>query len=329
MKKIYIHCGLHKTGTTSLQHALKQNASVLLNHHIFYPNVGMPGKNPGHHNLAWQLSRDRRFDHRLGDWSSFFSRLESFEGTVVLSSEDFESSLLKPKRWAEVVPLLKKKGFELVFLVYLRDPMSYLESLYIENLKDGCGDEFLNVFNNVCERGKFIYKEYEFCFDYALISSSISSIKDVGVVFRNYDNLFGGSIVNDFMSLMGVDDIFTEKSESDLMLNKRSNLQTSLKWFVRNRNWSWFRNNNPESIYRAVDALCLGKTVKLMAPPELKKIFNRRFIKSIEFISDTDKLVLSSPQKQSVIRSARLEENLLHANMQICKEYSHLKLTYF
>jgi hypothetical protein len=54
MKKLNVNCGFHKTGTSSLHHALKDNAAHLLNHNVLYPTVEVPAKSAGKHNLAWQ-----------------------------------------------------------------------------------------------------------------------------------------------------------------------------------------------------------------------------------------------------------------------------------
>jgi hypothetical protein len=67
MKKIYIHCGFHKTGSTAVQIALSQNAERLRTEGYLYAHTGLVGDRmrQGHHNIAWELAGDRRFDRRM------------------------------------------------------------------------------------------------------------------------------------------------------------------------------------------------------------------------------------------------------------------------
>lgn len=66
---IYIHIGMHKTGTTSIQKFLHTNFSGQ-NKEFYYPNTGI--YEYGHHNIPWSLkegSRDNRFLNKIKEYS--------------------------------------------------------------------------------------------------------------------------------------------------------------------------------------------------------------------------------------------------------------------
>jgi hypothetical protein len=67
MPRLYVHCGLHKTGTTALQDFLAAQAATLARAGVLYPRAGRPGVAGGQHNIAWRLAGDRRFDPAWGD----------------------------------------------------------------------------------------------------------------------------------------------------------------------------------------------------------------------------------------------------------------------
>src|ERR1700734_573135 len=103
MRKALLHCGLHKTGTTALQNALRDHAASLPMVGYYVPSSGrMDALGGGHHGLAWRLTGD----HRLGpgdDLAALDRELATRVGDPILSSEDFESALAQPALFA---PLL-------------------------------------------------------------------------------------------------------------------------------------------------------------------------------------------------------------------------------
>jgi hypothetical protein len=122
----YIHIGIHKTGSTAIQHFLHHNHDALLNHGILYPKVGLHGT--GHHEIAWAAMR--------GDTASCngFMReiaqqaLHCNASKIVLSSEEFEF-IKKPDKLKALFP----EGSRII--IYLRRPDTYLESEYNQHVK--------------------------------------------------------------------------------------------------------------------------------------------------------------------------------------------------
>ena len=81
----------------------------------------------GHHNIAWQIMRDRRFMRTVGTIDDLASEVAHFDGDVILSSEDFELIIDCPDRFAplRLHPALRDREF--TFVVYVRNQVAYAE----------------------------------------------------------------------------------------------------------------------------------------------------------------------------------------------------------
>ena len=124
-RALYIHCGLHKTGTKTLQHVLSTQADSLRSAGFLFPLVGRLSSLGGQHNLAWRLARDRRFERRWGDLDALFNEIDNFGGKILISSEDFESSLRYPARWTPLIDRARTASRPTILILYLRQQASY------------------------------------------------------------------------------------------------------------------------------------------------------------------------------------------------------------
>lgn len=136
--KIFLHIGLEKTGSTSIQHFLDSHAHDLAIHGFLYPQAGIV--NHGQHNLAFAagfstLSADIQVYRDLG------VELESWPGQVLLSSENFSINGNK-QNVARLRDLLIPFAEETVILVYYRGQRDWLRSLYIERKRWGLDRDY-------------------------------------------------------------------------------------------------------------------------------------------------------------------------------------------
>ena len=120
-KKLYIHIGTVKTGTTALQHFFARNRQILQEHDICYPESK---RQDAHHRLAWSLHRAEGkapasnwppdLASPEGEWH--FLRKQCVCRNILLSSERFSrlssQSMLTMKRWFA--------NFEVKVIVYWR-----------------------------------------------------------------------------------------------------------------------------------------------------------------------------------------------------------------
>lgn len=307
MRPLHLHCGLHKTGSTALQDALNAAAGRLESRGFLYPRAGIPEGASGQHNLAWELARDRRYSPRLGTLADLAREIAGFDGSVVLSSEDFESSLLRPARWRGLLSRAAAAGFAPRFVVYLREPVAYLESLYVENLKHGFGGEYRVAAREVVERGALTFNEWEFCFDYPRIAGALASLEGVPTVFRDYGRLAGGHVVADFARVVGLRDPALE-ADGARRANARAGAAASLAHFARNRAWSWFRASDARPLARAAAFLLEGWPVRLETPAQLRDRLRARLAPSLRFLEGLeDTAALAAPREGNAKKAPAAE----------------------
>lgn len=151
-KRIVIHPGFHKSGTTALQESFSANREVLKSHGIIYPDFGTLA----HHRLAWALTQQpwgwrNRGGSRIPE--SFWAKcvkeiLAAKETTAVISSEFF--SELDGEKIRKVRSDLRHQDIEVIFT--LRPLAKLLPSTYQQYLKYGTVAEYDEWLHSVLDK---------------------------------------------------------------------------------------------------------------------------------------------------------------------------------
>jgi hypothetical protein len=235
-RRVILHCGQHKTGTTALQQFLRQSAPALRALGVLVPRAGrLDHLAGGHHNIAWELTRDRRYHHSFGGVADLASEIAAFDGDSVLSSEDFETALGTPGRLAPLLRHPKLSDRDFVVAVYLRDQISYAEALFIENTCHGCGEECLAVLRDIAAFGELPVREWRFQFDYANLFANLNSFRPARIVPRSYHAIGPGGIVPDFLRLLFPGLPVPAHPSSSARVKPRWTLLQALTMFYGNR----------------------------------------------------------------------------------------------
>lgn len=151
-KRIVIHPGFHKSGTTALQESLAANREALKSYNVVYPDFG----NIAHHRLAWSLTqkpwgwRDRGGE-RVPEkyWVQRTKELVAAkEETVVISSEFF--SELDGEKIRRVRSDLEGNDVEILFT--LRPLAKLLPSTYQQYLKYGTVAEYNEWLHSILDK---------------------------------------------------------------------------------------------------------------------------------------------------------------------------------
>jgi hypothetical protein len=234
MRTCVVHIGTHKTGTTSLQMALSRHSASLQRHNYLYPRTGRPpGAADGHHNIAWELSGDRRFRPEYGAVADLLAEVRDSDQDVILSSEDFECSVLDPCGFEAFVRLLRANHFAIRVIVYLRNQVDYAESLYQTMLPFGVPDSFSAFLRKILEDGLFCWQEWVFPFCYRSLLTRLEALEDVTVDVRSYDKLAHGAVIGDYLSVLRLDPAALEIDES-IRANARAAPLDSVRRFCEN-----------------------------------------------------------------------------------------------
>ena len=136
-RRLIIHPGFHKSGTTALQESLAKNRQLLRENEVLYPSIGTKA----HHRAAWSLEGQvwgwkKRGGERISPkvWEKLVNRINSAkEDTVIISSEFF--SQIDGEKIRKIRSDLKGREIEILFT--LRPLAKLLPSSYQQYLKYG------------------------------------------------------------------------------------------------------------------------------------------------------------------------------------------------
>lgn len=192
-KKINMHIGFGKTGTTSIQFFCKKNSSRLLEHGHFYPESGQ--LQGGHHLLA-PLGEKLISDEVRILYKQLIEEVQECKANeIVLSSENFcfSNDSFVNFVWGEL------KNFDVRIIFYVRPQPSLIESTFLERQKTGKSKSD-SIYSFYCEHKK--------SFDFNLrISPWEECFGREAVTCRVYDrHIIGDDVISDFLSLIGLPD---------------------------------------------------------------------------------------------------------------------------
>lgn len=128
MAKVVLHVGPSKTASTTVQKFLSTFDG---DSPLEYPKWGWTRPDAGHHNLAYELRNDRRYDPSLGGLDRLSEDLKQGK-SLFFSSEDFPTYAPFLTR---VKDICDKFDAELEIIFFVRDPIARLNSMYTQQIK--------------------------------------------------------------------------------------------------------------------------------------------------------------------------------------------------
>ena len=135
-KRLVLHVGLHKTGTTFVQHHLLHHAEALRRAGILIPRTGFatdiagrPGALSGHQGLVRALRQDDQ-----ATWAALHAEIDANPARTVLISAENLSFPTAPDRDALIAKLFERLGrfAQIDVVALLRSPADYAEAFYAE-----------------------------------------------------------------------------------------------------------------------------------------------------------------------------------------------------
>jgi hypothetical protein len=248
MRQCFIHIGTHKTATTSIQKLLNGNPQQLAMRGYLYPRAGRPEQaSAGHHNIAWEISGDRRFRSDRGTVKDLIREIAATNLNIIISSEDFECSAHHDERFEEFIAAIRKLGIHISLVVYLRNQIDYAESLYCTLVWFGCTQPFSIFCDEILATGAIRWREWIFPFRYEDFVAKLASLAEVEIVVRSYDRPAMGSPILDFFSTVGISESITF-SEDLPRENQRRNLSESVRHYWNNRTGQSLDDGDLDSI---------------------------------------------------------------------------------
>lgn len=139
MGTCYLHIGPSKTASTYLQASISRNLELLEAEGISVPRLGKIATDrvtESHHNLAFELSRHRKFDDDGATFQDLKSFLVSHEPAhVLLSSECFENIRKKAEKFAFLKDFFGSLGYDVCVLGMVRPQVDLINSNYAGQIK--------------------------------------------------------------------------------------------------------------------------------------------------------------------------------------------------
>ena len=154
MNRVFIHIGLPKTATSSIQSFLYDNSAFLDQHGYHYLQTGLNHNLKCHHDMVWKLGLHKAPSYVEEDIEKYRQEIlnslraevaNNQEKDLILSSE-LLTFLGDFKILAPVLEIFKDK--EIKYILNLRRQDRFLESLYQQVVKDGVAQTFEEWFHN-------------------------------------------------------------------------------------------------------------------------------------------------------------------------------------
>lgn len=128
-KKLVIHVGPPKTGTSAIQYWFKKNRESLLNEGILYPEHNIDGNNISSGNV------DCLITNRLNNESAHYDHSKARKVIQELNESAADMLLLSSEHFFYYLPWLFAYLPNAEFIFYVRHPLSALESGYHQQVK--------------------------------------------------------------------------------------------------------------------------------------------------------------------------------------------------
>ncbi|MCW4153928.1 hypothetical protein OM427_31000 [Halomonas sp. 18H] len=218
IKKAWVHIGMEKTGTTSIQNFLGKNRERLADQGFYFMkstglanDVRLVGYCLDRNQTNYFLFRNEFVDSEekkdafdkefLDSFEKEISELPSDVENVVFSSELFHSRLNKPHQRQKLRSFLENYFEDVAIVGYIRPQVDVNISLYSTSLKSGGVEVGLEEHLERCHVSNYFYNYFEF------LSGWEKSFSGCSFIVNLFDRkeLTGGDVVSDFCSVCGVD----------------------------------------------------------------------------------------------------------------------------
>lgn len=243
MKTLYVHVGLPKTGTTSIQYFCAVNRKVLEQKNFCYPDMPFYYANKSHtrngafleslyydENGVHQPEREKEIvQEGLAMVGELFQRFDN----VLLSDEGLWTPAYNKRRkaiWEELRAAGEAGGYQVKIIVYLRRQDQLLESRWNQQIKGGTANGQLK--KNTVTWEEYIKDSSKYVRLYTDYDKGLRHIENSlgreNIIVRRFDRkeFYGGSIQADFLHALGLeltDEFSLEEDFQNLNLRLQGN----------------------------------------------------------------------------------------------------------
>lgn len=207
---IYVHIGIHKTGTGSIQRTLTKNRERLLEAGYLLISDQLIGRG-AFHGLAHALREYKTLEAVQASSSAkhLKSQLEILNGkSAIISAEYFDAQSANGIK--NLMSLLAPNDVRIV--VYIRRQEEIITSRYLQQLKTGGNhDSFDDWFHKRCGAYQDVPEKF---YNYSALLdrwSAIVGMERMVVRLLDKERMVGGNLIDDFFDAIGINEA-TRKS---------------------------------------------------------------------------------------------------------------------
>lgn len=194
---LLLHVGLHKTGTTTVQHFLSENQKKLLEYDIFYPDIG---KNGHQHSLipacAWNGLHPIFKDKHNADLNYYLELLNKSLNKykpklTIMSSELWTETLFWENNGLDLILKIKPLFNKITLFVSKRKDFDYLSLSALKyRFSNWYKDSLPCNFNNI---KFFFHRKKHFEFSYNFWKNC-----NIPLITKNLDDTHSGNLVDHY-----------------------------------------------------------------------------------------------------------------------------------
>lgn len=207
-KTLYLHIGLHKTGTTSIQKALVDNLNTLSLHGYtpFTKQIRKTKKLTACSNFLFQQRENIQKGLFVDNKKELEYEISKFDTNVIISAESM-SFIFCQNELMELKNIFSKYFEQIKIIVYLRRQDIQVVSHKSESSKGWKIDT--SFFEKSISTALPLYQEY--LNQYLDYNRKVSLWADVfhkeNIIIRNYEKLYKNDVIADFFQIFNIGDI--------------------------------------------------------------------------------------------------------------------------
>jgi len=281
LKTLYLHIGLHKTGTTTIQKNLWNARTELLEKGYYIPSTGRPFQDSAaHHNIAAQLGLNGIYNSSIGGIDNLITEIcESDKKNYILSSENFSAIFMAEINVTAFVKYIKPLFNEIKIVLYLRNVVVSMQSLYAQILSSSVNDiQSLFSINDQRQLAfglfeSYINQEVSIHVPALHIDVLIENIKKISanIKIRSFELAIKKDIFSDFLEAIDFPKFESFKTDSIIINQRHSFSEVGFtKRLLRYRLTHQVKNCNPFSARMCNFAL--GKPFRVLSEKENNNI---------------------------------------------------------
>lgn len=261
MRKAYIHIGLAKTGTTSIQRQFVSRRGWLDARGFWYPKPGTRKFFAGHHCLAWsigELTRHTSFCAGFSVEDMTRDIAQKKDHDIIVSSEELSLLSFNYLKIRALLALFPDR--DIFVIAYVREQAEFFNSYYLE---------LLSAFEDPGTMDEFVEQRLaESRYDYRIWFAIWDDLVGKNVIVRPYDRaaLKTPNVIDDFYKIIGLRDplaMFKRSEPQNVSLN---NLQAAVILELIGRAKE---KNGGKTLTPAAKQAFKKMTAPLLALPEL------------------------------------------------------------